>query len=70
MTLRIAYNKVLISTEALVKQYSKHLNLKEFKLKKNDTDLQIIDKLSKLSLFISKPYYSHIYLKNPKTHNP
>lgn len=63
MRLITAYKNVLRSTEVLVKQNSPHLNLKEFVLKDNATNEEIIKNLNKLAPLISQSHFSHIFLK-------
>lgn len=61
--LRTIHNKIVDSTNILIKSHSAHLNVNHLKVSKLSDENEIIDKLNKISSIIEHPEYSHIYLK-------
>ena len=63
------YNSILKVAEKQVQYYSPHLNLNKYNIPSNITEEKLLIKLSDLNNFISHPYYSHLYLRNPNNKN-
>lgn len=61
--LRTIHNKIVDSTNILIKSHSSHLNVNHLKVTNISDGNEILDKLDKISSCIEHPHYSHIFLK-------